>query len=71
MRRRVITWVTIGVGTALVVVGYFVLAAPWGASGVDNSNPRMQFAPLLVVLGIALVFASAVVYELLSDRRKQ
>lgn len=71
MRRRVITWVTIGVGTALVVVGYFVLAAPWGVSGVDNSNPRMQFAPLLVVLGIALVFASAVVYELLSDRRKQ
>lgn len=69
--RRTITVLMILGGMVLMVVSFFFLAAPWGATAVENSNPRMQFAPALFVLGVLLVFLSAVVYELLPDRPKR
>jgi ABC-type antimicrobial peptide transport system permease subunit len=69
--RRTTTLLMILGGIVLMVVSFFLLAAPWGATTVENSNPRMQFAPALFVLGVLLVFLSAVVYELLPDRRKR
>jgi hypothetical protein len=58
-------------GLALMSVSYFLLAAPWGAGGVRNSEPRLQFAPAIFVLGVMLVFGAALLYELLPDRRKR
>ena len=68
MGRKAITLTVLIVGIALATVSYFLLCAPFGADSVDNSDPRMQFAPALVVLGVILAFGSAVVYELLPDR---
>jgi uncharacterized membrane protein len=66
--RKAITLTMLLVGIVLVIVSYFFLSAPWGADSVRNSNPRMQFAPALLVLGVIMAFSSAVVYELLPDR---
>jgi drug/metabolite transporter (DMT)-like permease len=65
--RRAITLAFLVVGVALAVVSYFFLSAPLGNDSVENSNPRMQFAPALLVIGVILAFGSAVVYELLPD----
>ena len=67
--RRAVTILMIAGGVAAMAVSYFGLSAPWGASGVDNSDPRVQFAPLLFLAGIVSVFLAAVVYEVLPDRR--
>lgn len=67
MTRRTLTLSCLIVGVALVVVSYFFLSAPLGSDSVENSNPRMQFAPALLVVGLILAFAAAVVYELLPD----
>ncbi len=69
MRRRTLTIGCLLFGLALMVVSYFLFTAPWGATGVDNSNPRVGFASLLTVLGVMLAFSSALVYELLPDHR--
>lgn len=66
--RRTLVWSMIVGGLVLMAVSYFVLAAPWGADSVDNSNPRVPFAAFLFVIGVMSVFLSAVVYELLPDR---
>lgn len=70
--RRTITVLMIVGGSALMVVSYFFLAAPFGApaEGIQISDPRMPFAPLLFILGVALVFGAAVVYELLPERKR-
>lgn len=68
MRRKSITLIILLVGIVLAVVSYFFLSAPWGADNVANSNPRMQFGPALLVLGVIMAFGSAIVYELLPDR---
>lgn len=65
--RRTITTVTIVIGVALMLLGYF-LAAPWGADTVANSDPRMPFAPAIFVLGVVTVFSSVLVYELIPNR---
>lgn len=67
--RRVLTAAMIVGGLALMAVTYFVWAAPWGVESVANSEPRVLFAPVFFVLGVMLAFGSAVVYELLPDRR--
>ncbi len=69
--RRTITLLMILGGIALMAVSYFFLAAPWGSSAAKYSNPRMQFAPLLFVLGVMSVFVSAVVYEVMPDRDRR
>lgn len=66
--RRLWTWALIVVGVALMAISYFFLAAPWGEDTVANSDPRLEFAPLLFVVGVILAFSAAVVYELLPDR---
>ena len=66
--RKALTVGMVVAGVTLMVFSYVGLAAPWGNSSVANSNPRMQFAPALFVLGVMLAFGSALVYELLPDR---
>lgn len=58
---------TLLLGIALVVVG-LLLSAPLGATdGPSISNPKMDFAPTLFVLGVVITFVSAIVYELAGD----
>lgn len=67
MRRRDLFLLTLGAGVLLAVLGFF-LSAPIGPN--DNptySNPRVEFAPLIFVCGVVLMFGSAVVYELAPD----
>lgn len=55
-------------GAALALAG-FLLAAPIGAPTSSlYSQPRMEFAPAIFILGVVLVFLSAVIYELVPDR---
>jgi hypothetical protein len=50
-----------------VVVGFF-LSAPIGPpESPKYSNPELEFAPLIFVIGVVLIFSSAVVYELAGD----
>jgi predicted membrane channel-forming protein YqfA (hemolysin III family) len=66
--RRAWTITFVVVGIVLMLVGY-ALAAPWGATSEANSNPTMDFAALIFVLGVMVFFSSALVYELIpSDR---
>jgi uncharacterized BrkB/YihY/UPF0761 family membrane protein len=63
--------ITIGMivgGLFLMVVSYFGLSAPWGNQAERHSNPRIDFAASLFVLGVVLTFLSAVVYEVLPKR---
>lgn len=67
--RLAATLGTLASGVALSIVSYFLLAAPLGKPTAEwYSNPRLPFAPLLFILGVMLIFLSAVVYELLPDR---
>jgi len=68
--RKGLTIGMIVVGVALMFISYFGLTAPWGNEGVSNSEPRLQFAPLVFVLGVMMAFGSALVYEMLPDRGK-
>lgn len=69
--RRILVLGMILGGFALQAVSYFVLAAPIGKpTDVSYSEPRVPFAPLLFIVGVGLVLASAIVYELLPDRRR-
>lgn len=70
MRRAITTLMVIG-GIALMLLSYFGLSAPWGNTKVSHSNPRMDFAPVVFLIGIMSVFLSAVVYELLPDRKSE
>jgi prepilin signal peptidase PulO-like enzyme (type II secretory pathway) len=65
--RRTITVAMILIGAGLMLLGY-LLSAPWGADSVANSDPRLPFAPAIFVLGVIVVFSSAIVYELIPNR---
>lgn len=67
--RRTVTLTMVVVGLVLMAVSYFAFAAPWGASGVDNSDPRVPFAGLFFTVGVLLTFSAAVVYEVMKDSR--
>ena len=55
-------------GIILAVLG-IALSAPIGPPDSPvPSNPRVDFAPLMFVAGITLMFGSAVVYELVPDK---
>lgn len=55
-------------GIGLAAVSYFALAAPLGPPiGPEYSNPRLLGAPALFILGIMLIFLSAVAYELIPE----
>jgi hypothetical protein len=65
--RKIMFLVTLLAGLALAVVG-FILSAPIGTTTSSViSDPKLPFAPTLFVLGIMLLFFSAVVYELFPD----
>ncbi len=67
--RKTMFLLTLLVGLGLVVAG-FLLTAPIGpASSPAISDPRLPFAPVIFISGIMLLFASAVVYELLPSKR--
>ncbi len=66
-RRTVLFVLTLLAGLVLAVLG-IALSAPVGApTSPAVSDPRVEFAPLLFVIGITLMFGSAVVYELAGD----
>jgi hypothetical protein len=59
---------TLLAGLTLALIGFF-LSAPIGApTSPSISNPRVEFAPLMFVAGVILIFASAIVYEVGGDR---
>ena len=66
--RKGLTIGMIVVVITLMFISYFGLTAPWGNEGVANSEPRMQFSPLVFVLGVMMAFGSALMYELLHDK---
>lgn len=69
--RKTMFWVTILTGLVLVIGG-FLLAAPIGppiSSAI--SDPRIPFSPTVFLLGVMLLFGSAVVYELTPDGSKE
>ena len=58
------------IGLALALVG-FLLAAPIGETiGPHISDPRVPFASGLLIIGIALMFGSAFVYEAYPNGRQ-
>ena len=68
MSRATLFVLTLLAGLTLALVGFF-LSAPIGApDGPGISSPRVDFAPLMFVVGVILIFGSAVVYELRGDR---
>lgn len=67
--RRTLFLATLLAGLGLAIAGFF-LAAPIGpTTGPVYSNPRVIFAPGIFVLGVVLMFLSAVVYELVPNKR--
>ena len=68
--RRLLVVLMVVIGVALQIASYFYWSAPLGlATSEAFSNPRIPFAPLYFILGVILVFLSAVVYELLPDKK--
>jgi prepilin signal peptidase PulO-like enzyme (type II secretory pathway) len=68
MRRRTLFFLTLLAGVTLAVLG-FTLSAPIGPTESPvYSNPRVEFAPLMFLAGVVLIFFSAVVYEIVPDR---
>jgi hypothetical protein len=61
------TLATIVLGVGLMLLGY-LLAAPWGAESVANSDPKVPFSPAIFVFGVVMVFSSGLVYELIPNR---
>ncbi len=70
MTTRTLIAVAMAVGGfALQGVSYLFLATPLGKpTSVEFSEPRVEFAPMLFIVGVIVVFLAAVVYELLPDR---
>lgn len=66
MRRSMFILTLLG-GLALTVIGFFLLAPIGPTLGPEISNPKLEFAPGIFVVGVVLVFISAVVYELTPD----
>ncbi len=64
MTRWSIFLLVLATGVVLALLGFF-LSAPIGpTTDPTYSNPRVDFAPLIFVLGLILVLGSAIVYEL-------
>lgn len=60
--RRAVTILMIVGGLALTAVSYFFWAAPWCAASVSCGDPRLPWAPSLVVLGILIAFSASIFY---------
>ncbi len=67
--RRVLSLLMVILGFSLQAVSFFFLAAPLGRpTSPEYADPRLPFAPVIFILGVAMVFLAAVVYELMPDR---
>ena len=64
--RKALTALFIVGGFLLMVVGY-ASSASWGNSTVADSDPAFPGAPTVFILGIVMVLAAALVYELLPE----
>jgi uncharacterized protein YacL len=70
--RITLTVLVFGIGLALGLVSYFVLAAPLGTPTNEGfSNPTVPFAATIFMAAIFLVFMSPLVYELMPDENDQ
>ena len=66
--RGLLTILTLLAGLVLAIVSYLFMAAPLGIADDESfSNPRVDFAATIFVIGVALVFMSAIVYEVLPE----
>ena len=64
--RKFWTLLFVVVGFLLQAISYFYWAAPLGTpTSPAFSDPRVPFAAGFFVIGVMLVFLSAVVYELM------
>ncbi len=68
--RKTMFLLTLLVGLASAVIG-FLLSAPLGHASPIVSDPVVSFAPTIFVLGVILLFTSAVVYELYPDKERR
>lgn len=69
-RRSMWAIIMVVLGFALQGISYFILSAPLGIPTSEvYSNPRVPFAPLIFVIGVAMVFLAAAVYELLPEQK--
>lgn len=67
--RAFIALLMLALGIVLAVVSYFFLATPIGPPiHPFFSNPRLLGAPTIFILGIMLIFLSAVAYEIIPDK---
>lgn len=69
MRRRILFAATLVVGLALAVFGFFMSAPIGPMESPKYSNPELDFAPLIFLVGVVVSISSAVVYELAGDGR--
>ncbi len=69
-RRGVVTLAMIVLGVALMAFAYFAGSAPWCASGVECSNPRLDWSPAIFVAGVIVAFSSALYYEIAKDEKR-
>ncbi len=68
-RRTLLTLFLVVAGFAIQAVSFFLLATPIGVPNTEAfSNPRVPFAAAIFIGGVFLVFAAALVYELIPDR---
>jgi uncharacterized RDD family membrane protein YckC len=69
MSRGATAILLIIVGIALAALSFLFLTAPLGIpTSEEFSNPRLQFSPLLFIIGVMLIFIAPVVYELKSEK---
>lgn len=69
--RKLAFLLTLLVGIILALAGLF-LSAPFGpTAGPEYSDPRLPFAPLIFIIGVATTILAPVVYELFPDRRNR
>jgi len=60
-------FVALAIGLLMAIAG-FLLSAPIGSpTNPTISNPRMEFAPAIFVLGVIVTFTSAILYEIVKD----
>lgn len=70
--RKVVVLTWLAVGFFLQAAAYFGLAARIGIpQSPSYSSPRLQFAPVVFIGGVVMVFLAAVIYELLPDRKRR
>ncbi len=69
-RRGVVTIGIVLVGLVLMVGAYFFGAAPWCASGIECSNPRLEWSPAIFILGVIVAFSSAIYYAVAKEKQE-